>query len=132
MSGASPPTTTAGFKSPQEPGKNCPDIVATYESNTDDFFLLLLLIPPLSACGCTPLFASLPSLPLSVRYRALILESPGSETIKVKVDFDGYEGVIHGVIHELLPHIIANYFSFEASVSTFVECGLDVGKSLVS
>ena len=44
MSGASPPTTTAGFKSPQEPGKNCPDIVATYESNTDDFFLLHLLI----------------------------------------------------------------------------------------
>ena len=35
-------TSTAGFKSPQEPGKNCPDSVATavyiyiYESNTDD------------------------------------------------------------------------------------------------
>jgi hypothetical protein len=40
-------TTTAGFKSPQEPGKNCPDIVAilVYESNTDDFFLLLPLFP---------------------------------------------------------------------------------------
>ena len=36
-------TTTSWVQVPTRAGKNCPVIVAIYESNTDDFFLLLLL-----------------------------------------------------------------------------------------
>jgi hypothetical protein len=55
-----------------------------------------LLVTCLYQCFNTlpPLCPPSPSPPLSGRYRAIILESPGSGSIRVKVDFDGYEGYI--------------------------------------
>ena len=56
---------TAGFKSPQEPGKNCPDIVAIYESNTQTisfFFSFLFHLATLAAQNSLPQSAIQPHM----------------------------------------------------------------------